>query len=385
MKPEFINNLVDQLLARDSEYRPLELLLLLRRLDRDGLARFDSDPNVFLEDQLYGNLDTVMEQLNWAATRARTLGLEARTRPRRSGQGAMFRRSTADHQARTSWQRTEVSAQADLFLDNRLSVARSQLVRALEAADRAGAETALLELSRADPGNELQADAEHLVGALGWLDVERLDAPRVMDAIEGDLAIRARRLLGASAAEQFLARFFQHLADYPSQRSSAQDSVELSPAQLRFKAGDMAGVLREIDRLESSSSSDAMSSALRLVDIRASLRLGDRDRALRNLSLLCWSDPKAAEDWLELGEDDELSRRVEQFWDLEKPLEIELFPAWLLARGYPMPSVDQARDFSAARALEGIRTLRMDPADIDARQWMHDHFPGLMEHWMGQR
>ncbi|MEN1727297.1 MAG: hypothetical protein AAGJ52_02545 [Pseudomonadota bacterium] len=381
MQPALINSLVEQLLARDGEYKPLELLLLLRRLDRAGLSRFESKADGVLEDELYGNIEAVGEQLNWAANRARELGLLATTDPRSKAHGALFRRATTDHVARTRWLRVDDQAQADLFLDNRLATARAQLIRALESADAPAAEKALNELSAADPANELQADAEHLVGALGWLGELKPDPARVLEAIEGDLDQRARRLLGPSSAGEFQRRFYLRLADMTGALSPSDLSPELAPALLRLKAEDWEGALEALDAQDA----EGLDSSLRLVEIRASFKLDQRERALRALCRLCWDDPAAAENWLELDEDDELARRVEQFWDLEEPLAMPLFPSWLLARGYPIPVVEAAPETEAARALDCIRRLRTDPSDLEARQWLQDHSPELMAHWMGQR
>jgi len=381
MTPAIIHDLLDELLARDREYRPIELLLLLRRLDRKGLARYQADPKAVLEDELYGDPRTIIEQLNWAAARARTLGLEPATRPRSDREGALFRRATADHQARTLWRRVEEEAQGDLFLDNRLSMARRRLIRSLDEGDRKGAESALADLSHADPGNDLQADAEHLVGALAWLESSELDVERCLDALDHDLSGRARRLLGPEAADRWLARFFRHLASIQAEAGARVSRVELHPAALFARAGDWEAALSALDEL----AGDECSAPLLVAEIRAGLALGQRERALAALARLCWLDGPAAEAWLELGEDDELSRRVELFWDLESPLEIALFPAWLLVRGYPVPTIEGEARHEAARALECIRALRTAPGDLEARQWLQDQSPALMSHWMGQR
>jgi hypothetical protein len=374
-----INPLIDQLLARDGEYRPLELLILLRRLDRSGLARVERDPGVVLEDALYGDPERVMALLDEAADRARALGLEGRTEARRAGQGQWFRRATADHQARTVWVRARASAQADLFFDNALAVTRRELTRALTQADRQAAEAALVELARTPGGVDLLPDGEHLVGALGWLEDDSLDTRAVLAALEDDLEARARRLLGRVEGQRFMARFYAHLA---RQGSMAVDEPgQPGPAELFQRAGDPVAALHALDE----QAIEDRTTSQRLVELDASLAVGQRERALRALSWLCWIDPEAAEAWLEQGRDDELSRRVEQFWDLETPLATELFPAWLLARGYPVPEIARTPETDAARALESIRRLRQDPSDIEARGWLQTHVPDLMAHWMKDR
>jgi len=383
-----INELIDQLLARDGEYRPLSLLVLLRRLDRSSLSKLESESDTVLEDEIYGDLARVLEQLDRAAQRARALGLEPQTEPRQGGQGQVFRRATADHQARTVWRRAPASAQADLFLDNGLAVARRELCHALIQADRPGAEAALLSLSRIASAPDLLADGEHLVDALAWLEADRLDADSALDALDGDLAVRARRLLGRGEGERFIARLLRDLAHRApideagsSTSAPATSSPSTSRAELFERAGDHEEALAAIDQVKP----EDRNTHLQLVDLRASLALEERDRALKALSRLCWSDPAAAEAWLETGDDEELSRRIEQFWDLEEALDLCLFPAWLLAHGYPVPAVDNAPDHDAARALERVRSLRQAPSDIQARRWLQTHFPDLMADWMKER
>ena len=62
-----------------------------------------------------------------------------------------------------------------------------------------------------------------------------------------------------------------------------------------------------------------------------------------------------------------------------------LFPTWLLARGLPLPIVYKKSDLDAARALERTRALRVDPANMDARQWLVDHDHESMQQWLGRK
>ena len=48
-------------------------------------------------------------------------------------------------------------------------------------------------------------------------------------------------------------------------------------------------------------------------------------------------------------------------------------------------NIEAMSDLEPARALDCIRRLRSDPNDLEARQWLQDHSPELMAHWMGQR
>ncbi len=378
MTRERLHTVIDQLLARDSEYRPLALLLAVHRLDRATLASHDGGELVVLEDGLQGDPERIIALLEAAAQRARQLGLSSESEARPPGQGRYFRAPAADRLMYIRWRRAEASPQSDLFFDNRFAVARARLVRHLQAAERAEAEAALAELSRADPGNDIQADAEHLVGALAWLDAPPDDDSALLERVEHDLAARARRLLGERDSQRYLARFWTGLAERREGMRHDPEQPLLSPALLRARAGDWTGVLDAIDQEQA----PWRHHRLLIVELRAALRTAQRERALAALCRLCWQHPQAAEAWLELGEDDELARRVEQFWDLEPALPVGLFPAWLLARGYPLPLVEPVPEIDQARALACIRTLRRRPDDLSARQWLQDYQPALLRQWL---
>lgn len=379
MNPDTLHSLVDGLIARDREYRPLELLVAARRLERADLDRFEQGRLRQLEDLLYGDPTRSIELLDHAARWARELGLEPQIRDRESGQGACFRDARADRQARTSWRRREGESQGDLFMDNRLSVARAQLVRQLEAGDRAGAEAALADLSRADPASELQVDGEHLVGAMAWLDELPEDHAALLTAIDEDLGVRARRVLGPGQARRFLARFWRALAE--TRRGLDFDPAQpaLSPALLLIRCEDWAGALAALDQ----EPTRVEHPPLLVAELRAALQTGERERGLTALCQLCWRHGQAAEAWLDVCDDDELARRVEQFWDLEPALDIELFPAWLLTRGYPMPVVQNPPEIGAAEAMDFVRALRRKPDDLAAREWLQAQQPELLELWIG--
>jgi len=375
MNSQRIQALVDRLLARDHSYRPIELLSLTRRLDKAGLARYRSGEIRVLEDVLYGDVSRCEALLKTAADWARHLNLEPETEPRSAGQPALFRKSSVDRLARTLWHRPAASPQADLFLDNRFAVARGQLVRHLLSGEHDRAETALADMARADGANDFQADAEHLVGALSWLDRPPTDPEAFQATVEQELAPRAERFFGARDGQKFLQRFWNHLATAADPADLDPEHASRHPAMLAARSGQWDRVLEAVAAVpEFFRHADLLE-----VQAKAALELGQRETALGAICQLCWRHPERAEVWLEQVDDDEIERRIEQFWDLEPALEIPLFPAWLLARAYPLPTIPNPPNTSEAQALERVRKMRKKPNDVDQRGWFQKNHPMLLQ------
>ncbi len=378
MNKQRIQAWVDRLLARDQSYRPIELLKLSRRLDNSGLAGFQSGEIKVLEDALYGNLACVEALLESAADWARHLNLESEIESRSAGDAALFRKAGTDRLARTVWHRCAASPQADLFLDNRFAVARAQLVRHLLAGEHDRAEAALTEMARADAASDVQADAEHLVGALAWLDQPPSDIGKFLDTVDHELAPRAERFLGPRDGRRFLRRFWRHLAAAVDAVDFDPDQPSRHPALLAARSDDWSGVLE---------ATAAVPELFRYADLleaqaNAAFKTDQRELALAAVCQLCWRHPGRAEAWLDQVRDQEIERRIEQFWDLDPPLDISLFPAWLLARAYPLPRVPDSPATSAAEALERVRSMRHNPSDVNQRRWFQQNHPELLQQWI---
>lgn len=378
MKRDWVRALVDHLVARDGCYRPLELLKLSRRLDsRDEQCWLRGEVG-FLEDLLYGNPARAAQMLRMAAEWARRLEL-ADEPDTAIGDGArrLFRNSVDEHNARTAWQRRQVSEQADLFFDNSQATARNRLQRALVEGDRVRAEQHLAEMARMQPEGELLADAEHLVGALSWLEGQVTDPqPRVM-TVDQELTPRARRLLGGEQADRYLSLLWRHLATCLDRTHFDPAAEPTHASALLERAGDWPGVIDSI--LSVSDYQDHAELLARLA--RAGFAADRRDRGWQAVARLCWHHRRAAESFLEKTTDKEVQRRIEQFWDLEPALPIELFPAWLASMAFALPKL--AGDGSrGARALAQVLAVRMHPADPQARQELAGEEPELMAHWL---
>lgn len=376
-----VHSLVDRLLARHERYRPLDLLRLLGRLPEPELKRWEQGELGILQDGLAGNVDVIISLLKQADAWARKLGLAAEIEP---AERLCFRNPQHDRLVRTVWRRrAEQNAQGDLFFDNRFSVARSSLARCLAEGDPAGAEQHLAAMARTLPGNEHQVDAEHLVGSLAWMRAVPSDPGAIMDALASDIGPRARRFLGHAEGERFLARFWRHLQRRLDPASYDPEHPEHHPSAIAEQLEDWAGVVSSVKAVTAYPDHAPLLAAL----ARAALRQGQRDHGLLALAQLCWRHPAVAEQWLDASDDEELSRRVAIFWDLDPALPTELFPAWLALAGYSMPDCPPRDQFpdSAAEALRQVQALRQDGEDIHRREWLQVNQPALFALWIGAK
>ncbi|QOC21386.1 hypothetical protein IC757_09995 [Wenzhouxiangella sp. AB-CW3] len=375
MNAEIVRALVDQLVARDGVYRPLELLKLVRRLDARDEQCWRRGEIGLLENSLYGDPQCSAELLRVAAEWARRLELVGERDDSGEGEGRrIFRRGTDDELARTHWCRSRTSQQGDLFMDNARGTARNRLQRALIAGDRERAERHLAEMAREHAGDQALTDAEHLVGALLWLD-QPGDTEARTRAMEEELVPRARRLLGSADANGYLARLWRGLA--------GQVDAEKLPGMasaLYERAGDWDRVLAILDgKPEALNDADLLARTA-----RAGLAGNRRETAWKALAALCWQAPEAAEAFFEHSRDAEVQRRIEAFWDLEPPLTIELFPAWLLTQSFALPPLHED-DSRGSQALALVRGIKSRPGAQAPRKRLAEHEPGLMRHWLAAR
>jgi hypothetical protein len=377
MKRDRVRALVDRLVSRDGAYRPLELLKLTGRLESRDEQRWVRGEVAFLEERFYGHPGRVAEMLRTAAEWARRLELADEVDTVIPAQAArIFRNAVDDRLARTAWQRRQVSQQADLFFDNGHANARHQLQRALLDGDRARSEQHLAELARSQPHSEILADAEHLVGALAWLEAAPQDIVTLARSVESALAPRARRLLGGEDAERYLARFWVHLAGHsdPTCYDPARHSAH--PAALLERAGRLSEAIAAVLAVSDHRQHPELLACL----ARSGLAGGRRDLGWQAIVRMCWHHPSEAERFFEMCRDEEVQRRIERFWDLEPPLPAELFPAWLATVSFALPEL-HADDSRGSKALSSVMAARSRPGHRKAREWLAAHEPQLLHHW----
>lgn len=379
MNAQYVAMLVDRLVARDGCYRPVELLKRLHRLEAADERRWLRKEIDVLSDVFYGHPECCLMLLRTAEDRARRLELECSDEP--AAGRRVFRIAGADALFHRSWSRRTSDSQQDLFFDGGHSAARKALERALLEADVDRAEGDLAEMARAGVDEAVQADAEHLVGALARLHQPAADVDELMAEIAGDLGQRARRFLGHEGGERYLAHFWRFLAEstaashYETRRPDRHRSAFLE------RLADWPAVIESVEVVADYHQHAPLLTRL----VRAGLVSGERQLALAALARLCWHHPDEAEQWLESTSDADTAERVARFWDLEPPLPIEQLPAWLAAVGAPMPPPDENDSSDHAELLRRTLRLRTRPNERGHREWLQQHYPDLMRHWLGRQ
>lgn len=379
MNAQHIEMLVDRLVARDGCYRPVELLKRLHRLEPGDERRWLRDEIDVLEDVFYGHPECCLELLRTAEEWARKLELECRDEP--AAGRRVFRVAGADAIFHRSWSRRASDSQQDLFFDGGQTASRKALERALLQADAAGAERELAEMARAGADESVQADAEHLVGALARLQQPIDDVDELIDEIRGDLGQRARRFLGRDDGERYLAHFRRCLAESAAAACFDAERPDRHRSAFLEQLADWPAVIESVEAVADYRQHAPLLTRL----LRSCLAAGERQHGLAALTLLCWHHPDAAEQWLETTADPDMAGRVARFWDLEPLLPIGQFPAWLASNGAPVPAPEEGDDSDHAELLRRAQKLRAFPDEPDHRQWLHQHYPELLGHWLGRQ
>lgn len=374
---------IDALLARHGVYRPVDLLVALRRLPEASLREWKSDPALVLEDLLLGDPDRWIEVLKSAAGWAEKLGLERQLRLAKAADGQPLRASRKPWLQQlllTEYRRPDTGPQLDLFIDNPQTLARNWLIRALMTDNAESALEALGQFSQAGAGHDDLSAAETLVDALNWPGDGGVDPASGLEFLEQQLVPAARRLLDRSA-DTWLAPHWNRLADAMDARKFDPDQPKLHPGWPARQAGDWA---RVIDACTAVPDLERQPILLqRLAD--AGIALGDRTLAIGALAELCWQDPRAAESWLRDCRDPGIEARRDQFWDLEPELDTALLPAWLalyLPTPDPMGQDASGQTARARQTYNTARALHKKQSDPQRRLALRDHAPELLEHWL---
>ncbi|MEX0916101.1 MAG: hypothetical protein WDZ60_09420, partial [Wenzhouxiangellaceae bacterium] len=374
---------IDALLARHGVYRPIDLLVALRRLPEASLRDWKSDPALVLEDILLGDPDRWIEALKSAADWAEKLGLERQLRPATAADGQPLRASRKPWLQQlllTEYRRPDTGPQLDLFIDNPQTVARNRLIRALRSNNVGSALEALGQFSQAGAGHDDLSAAETLVDALNWPGDGELEPATGLEFLEQQLVPAARRLLDRSA-DAWLAPYWNRLADAMDPRKFDPDQPKLHPGWPARQAGNWARAIEACMAVPDLARQPIL--LHRLAD--AGIALGDRMLAIGALAELCWHDPRAAETWLRDCRDPGIEARRDQFWDLEPELETALFPAWLalfLPTPDPMGQASSGQTAKACQTYNTARALHKKQGDPERRIALRECAPELLEHWL---
>jgi hypothetical protein len=327
---------VDAQLLEHGAFSPLELLFSSGRLfqgDYDAWRRREIE---FLDTVLMGNPVKIREELELAATYARSLGLAAQQQEFHAD-GDRLRSAPLLISADPYWHQLIASRyvpahdepQMDLFVDNPVVTLTTGIVRALAARDITDAERRIDRLYQQSPNHPDLPAYDRLLGALRTLADPGLTL-RAQHGLIVSILPTARRLLGSHARE-LLAPLWRALATAGAGRPYVPGEPELHPSYALAQAQDWAGVQQAVQ-----SEQDWWQHAplcMRLAE--SAFQQRRRIEGLDAWCRACWRAPEEVANSLALLKQPELTSLWQQFTD-EEAAEDESaltdadFPAWLL-------------------------------------------------------
>ena len=325
---------VDAQLLEHGAFSPLELLFSSGRLfqgDYDAWRRREIE---FLDSVLMGNTAKIREELELAATYARSLGLAAQPQEfHAEGGGGAPLRISADpywHQLIASrYVPTRVAPQLDLFVDNPAVTLTTGILQALAARELTDAGRRLDRLYQHSPNHPDLPAFDRLLSTVRTLEGTDLTLKARHDLIAGITPL-ARRLLGSHARE-LLAPLWRSLAAAGAEAPYSPEAPELHPSYALAQAQDWAGVRQAVLTAEAWWRHAPL--CIRLAE--SALHQRQRIEGLSAWCRACWRAPEDVANSLGFLKQPELTSLWQRFTDEEAcgdeaGLTDADFPAWLL-------------------------------------------------------
>ncbi|GAB4197748.1 MAG: hypothetical protein Tsb002_32160 [Wenzhouxiangellaceae bacterium] len=374
---------VEQLLAQHGSYRPVDLLVSLRRLSEAALDQWRSAPAtspVVLEEQISGAPERWVELLREAADWAERLGLEREIRIPQGADGVRLKASRSPYRQQllcAEYRRRESGPQLNLFLDNPAMIARNQLSEALLAEDAVAAGERLSRLAAAGVDHSTQTAAEVLIDALGWQLPD--DPARALTLIEQQLSPAAEQFFG-HRAQPFLRRYWRRLMSKLPAAEYDPEQPRHHPSWAAMRAANWGAVIETIQTVPDYWRHVEL--LTRMAD--AAIALEHPSSLMQAVIELCWCDEAIAEQWLNRCTHASVEAALDTFCNSDSEPQWSLFPAWLaLSVTVPQPdSLQTAPPSPAQQAFIAARELRPQRDNLDKRQQLQQHAPGLLQLWL---
>ncbi|NIB43907.1 hypothetical protein HBA55_30170 [Pseudomaricurvus alkylphenolicus] len=328
---------IDGQLMEQGAFTPLDLLLSSGRLTYIDYEQWRQGNQPYLDETLLGSPKRIRQQLDAAVAYAKQIGLveDEQEFTCWDNTGSKLRLSADDemhHLLSLRFVSVQNEPQMDMFFDNPVVVLVNDIVAALVSRSLADAERALDNLYQQSPNHADLAMFDQMVSALGRSQGPCGDTQAELSSVQ-ELSGHAKRLLSAQYRE-YLIPLWRYLA-------KALEGVAFDPEQPQHhssyvlaRAEDWPGVSHAVNQSPLWQQQPVL--CLRLAE--SGLRRQQRIEAITAWCYLCWLHPQVAEE--SLNEGGQGDRNVSDLWhrfldledtlELDEPLEIGVFPAWLL-------------------------------------------------------
>ena len=320
-----IQSLVEDLLAREGTFRPVDFLLKTGRLPASGLDAWRKGNPAWLDEALAGNPERIEQWLEIAHQWARKIDLEQHPASPPGSKGGFSRKPGRDRLLRTEWQKRTESDQLDLFFDNQPSTVLGELKKALADARIEDAELLLEKLYQLSPRHSRLNDAEALLDA-ARLPTQAMDDPAGVLARVEALEPLARDFFG-DTAQAYLHPLWTCLAEALDAGRFDPELPQLHPSLAWSRIGRWDRVVESIVNLSDHASHPVLVERL----IRARLNLDRWQAALPVLFGFCRDFPDDALDFLDRADHPVLRNECDAFFDADEDPDPAWFPAFMLA------------------------------------------------------
>ena len=378
--------LVDRLILEQGRLDPLELLLATETLAYEDYEAWRLRRLPSLQGRLPLPVRQTVDLLDLAQNYARVLGLTptplhhlgwgADAHPLTVGPDQALARACAE-----AYAPAEDRAQLDLFFDSRVLVLENRVCDALAERRPAQALKAIRDLQAAEPDHHRLGDFLHLIQVLDTdapaAPATRLAELKAVEPLAADL-LRHR-------ARDFLAPLWADLAASLAGRPFDQSRPDLFPADILVRAGRWGAARTAVEADPDWRSHPP----LVLIHAEACRRALDHTVARRDWFGLCWQHPEAAAKALDARDlpDRALAGQWLRFCELEPPLDVVEFPAWLLCiepgLRYAVP-VDAAPAGAPGEPYRLLHRLVGGEDTISLRQALAEANPGLLQAWLAR-
>ena len=391
--PQPVAAMVQQLLATNRVYAPLEWLLESNHLGYDDYRAWRRGKNTTLDDALAPGPAKICELVEQANKHARKLRATAETVVLYGideNAGSELRASSderLDTLLRTEFRLAEDRRQPDIFVDAPDNAAFKDLFEALSSRDAVAASKCLEALARTNVRHWAIADAATLIEALN------LRPPNDEAQATERLRIMERRWLPAAAAVLH-ARARDFLTPLWCDIGRGLESAPFRPAHPHRHAGwaYLQGLdWRNAKRILRGALTHREEPLLLGWLAEAEWRLRQRKAALECWFALCWQAPDHFAQVIDKPRFPDASlkagwaRAQESF--VEPPITAEWFPAWMVFEesGIGRAFAAQGHNDNPRRAFDLARSLVVggtDRQDIDNRRALQALHPGLLQRYL---
>ena len=379
---------VDRLLFEQGVYTPLELLLAEGRLLYADYEAWRGGQCDCLEDLLFGDPGQSYDLMKRAADYARALGLAPEiqryaNRGTQQGHGLRFSSASGpDSCFHTGYRKGDDAPQLDLLMDSAGVTLANGIIRALVQREEAEARRQLDRLFETEPGHRQLGGLEHLVEAMGRLELPVKDPALELRKLQQALSLLAEEILGPGA-RHFLAPQWRRLTQALIGVAFDPDNPEFHGSYPALRAEDWGQVKKSVE----AESGWQEQPVLVRRHARACGRLHLDSEAISDWFRLCWRFPEQADC---IGSEAESAWRQtwQRFLELDPELPNRDFPAWSLidqpglarwlAKERGFDDSDLPEDYRATAELVRAKSSPLVDTDLmDKRRLLQMRNPGL--------